>query len=98
MSNNNKHGSFTRMLYYYRVMEPLVYGDYPISMKTNAGVRIPAFTPRESEQLKDSFDFIGVNYYTGINVTDNSDSLKNPLRDFTADTATMFCKYLVSLP
>ncbi|QCE06585.1 beta-glucosidase [Vigna unguiculata] len=71
------------------VMEPLLYGDYPISMKTNAGVRIPAFTPRESEQLKGSFDFIGVNYYTHVNITDNSDSLKNQLRDYSADRAAM---------
>ena len=78
-------------------MEPLQYGDYPISMKKNAGVRIPAFTTRESEQLKGSFDFIGVNYYTHVNITDNSDSLKNQLRDYSADRAAMICKYLVRL-
>ncbi|BAT95707.1 hypothetical protein VIGAN_08248000 [Vigna angularis var. angularis] len=72
------------------VMEPLQYGDYPISMKTNAGVRIPAFTTRESEQVKGSFDFIGVIHYTNINITDNSDTLKNQLRDFNADMAAKF--------
>jgi len=73
-------------------MEPLQYGDYPISMKTNAGVRIPAFTPRESEQVKGSFDFIGVIHYTNINITDNSDALKNQLRDYDADMAAKICK------
>ena len=92
MSKNNKHGSFTSMLCYCRVMEPLQYGDYPISMKTNAGVRIPAFTPRESEQVKGSFDFIGVIHYTNINITDNSDALKNQLRDYDADMAAKICK------
>ncbi|KAK7392317.1 hypothetical protein VNO78_20751 [Psophocarpus tetragonolobus] len=69
------------------IMEPLQHGDYPISMKTNAGARIPAFTNRESEQVKGSYDFIGVIHYTNINVTDNSDILKNQLRDLTADMA-----------
>ncbi|KAG2402923.1 Hydroxyisourate hydrolase [Vigna angularis] len=69
------------------VMEPLQYGDYPISMKKNAGERIPAFTTRESEQLKGSFDFIGLIHYTNVNITDNSDVLKNQLRDFGADMA-----------
>ncbi|KAL5122281.1 Hydroxyisourate hydrolase [Glycine soja] len=69
------------------IMEPLQYGDYPISMKTNAGERIPAFTNHESKQVKGSFDFIGVIHYTNLNVSDNSDALKNQLRDFTADMA-----------
>jgi len=78
-------------------MEPLQYGDYPISMKKNAGVRIPAFTTRESEQLKGSFDFIGVIHYTSVNITDNSDVLKNQLRDYAADWAAMICKYFIRL-
>ncbi|KAG2402922.1 Hydroxyisourate hydrolase [Vigna angularis] len=76
------HSSAARL-----VMEPLQYGDYPISMKKNAGIRIPAFTTRESEQLKGSFDFIGLIHYTNINITDNSDVLKNQLRDYAADMA-----------
>ncbi|WVY98828.1 hypothetical protein V8G54_030987 [Vigna mungo] len=85
------------MLCYCRVMEPLQYGDYPISMKTNAGVRIPAFTTRESEQVKGSFDFIGVIHYTNVNITDNSDTLKNQLRDYNADMAAKICKYFFRL-
>lgn len=76
-------------------MEPLQYGDYPISMKTNAGERIPAFTNHESKQVKGSFDFIGVIHYTNLNVSDNSDALKNQLRDFTADMAANICMYFV---
>jgi len=78
-------------------MEPLQYGDYPISMKTNAGVRIPAFTTRESEQVKGSFDFIGVIHYNSVNITDNYDALKNQLRDFNADMAAKICKYFLKL-
>ncbi|XP_061347355.1 hydroxyisourate hydrolase-like isoform X7 [Gastrolobium bilobum] len=69
------------------IVEPLVHGDYPTSMKTNAGARIPAFTNHESKQVKGSCDFIGVIHYTNVNVTDNSDALKNKLRDYNADMA-----------
>lgn len=79
-------------------MEPLVHGDYPISMKKNAGARIPAFTTRESKQVKGSSDFIGIIHYTSINVTDNSDSLKTNLRDLFADMAVQLVgKYFIIL-
>ncbi|XP_006289725.2 beta-glucosidase 32 [Capsella rubella] len=45
-------------------LSPLVFGDYPESIKTNAGNRLPSFTKEQSMMLKNSFDFIGVNYYT----------------------------------
>ncbi|RYR70747.1 hypothetical protein Ahy_A02g005056 isoform D [Arachis hypogaea] len=72
-----------------RIMEPLVRGDYPVSMKRNAGSRIPAFTSRESEQIKGSADFIGVIHYYNINVTDNPDALNNNLRDYNMDIAAV---------
>ncbi|XP_010497097.1 PREDICTED: beta-glucosidase 32-like, partial [Camelina sativa] len=45
-------------------LNPLVFGDYPETMKTNAGNRLPSFTKEESMIVKNSFDFIGINYYT----------------------------------
>ncbi|XP_027365302.1 hydroxyisourate hydrolase-like [Abrus precatorius] len=69
------------------IMEPFLHGDYPISMKTNAGARIPAFTNHESELVKGSFDFIGLIHYATANVTDNSESLNIKLRDYTGDMA-----------
>ncbi|CAL0320607.1 unnamed protein product [Lupinus luteus] len=69
------------------IMEPLVHGDYPISMKTNVGARMPTFTSRESKLVKGSHDFIGVIHYNNVNVTDNSDILNRKLRDFNADMA-----------
>ncbi|XP_027365303.1 hydroxyisourate hydrolase-like [Abrus precatorius] len=69
------------------IMDPLVHGDYPISMKENAGARIPSFTDRESEQVKGSYDFIGVIFYNSVNVTDNPDALKTRPRDFSLDMA-----------
>lgn len=77
-------------------MEPLMYGDYPISMKRNAGARIPAFTSHESEQVKGSSDFIGVIHYTNVNITDNSEVLNIKLRDYSTDMAAKIRKYLVN--
>ncbi|KAM0941500.1 putative beta-glucosidase [Dioscorea sansibarensis] len=47
-----------------RFMDPLAYGNYPSSMRTIVGNRLPRFTKQEAEIIKGSFDFIGVNYYT----------------------------------
>ncbi|XP_061347356.1 hydroxyisourate hydrolase-like isoform X1 [Gastrolobium bilobum] len=85
------------------ILEPLMHGDYPISMKTTAGARIPAFTSHESEQVKGSCDFIGVIHYTNSNVSDYSDALKNKLRDYSTDMAAwLYCMtnwlYLIQYP
>ncbi|KAL5220339.1 hypothetical protein ABZP36_025052 [Zizania latifolia] len=45
-------------------MDPIVYGDYPGTMRKLVGDRLPAFTAEQSELLKGSYDFIGLNYYT----------------------------------
>ncbi|XP_050203980.1 beta-glucosidase 11-like [Mercurialis annua] len=68
-------------------MNPLVFGDYPETVKRNAGSRIPSFSNYESEQVKGSFDFVGVNYYSTVTIKDNSDVLKSEHRDFMDDMA-----------
>ncbi|KAK8942219.1 Beta-glucosidase 13 [Platanthera guangdongensis] len=45
-------------------MDPLKFGEYPLWMRALVRERLPFFTPEESEKLKDSYDFIGLNYYT----------------------------------
>ncbi|GMN26524.1 hypothetical protein TIFTF001_001340 [Ficus carica] len=45
-------------------IEPLVYGDYPHSMRFLVGKRLPKFTAEEVKLVKGSYDFIGLNYYT----------------------------------
>lgn len=75
-------------------MEPLVYGDYPDIMKKNVGSRIPTFTSVESKHIKSSWDFIGVVHYTVLNITDNSESLNDNIRDYNADMAAItICKF-----
>nr|QWJ73436.1 beta-thioglucoside glucohydrolase 2-2 [Isatis tinctoria] len=44
-------------------MEPLTTGDYPQIMKDTVRGRLPSFSKEESELVKGSYDFIGVNYY-----------------------------------
>ncbi|XP_068641271.1 beta-glucosidase 13-like [Aristolochia californica] len=45
-------------------MDPLTHGEYPETMRDIVGDRLPKFTKEQSDMVKGSFDFIGVNYYT----------------------------------
>ncbi|XP_050897571.1 beta-glucosidase 12 [Lathyrus oleraceus] len=45
-------------------MQPVTTGEYPLSMVSFVGNRLPKFTREQSKILTGSFDFIGVNYYT----------------------------------
>ncbi|KAF5459615.1 hypothetical protein F2P56_019551 [Juglans regia] len=45
-------------------LDPMKTGDYPKSMRTLVGTRLPNFTQNQSDMLKGSYDFIGLNYYT----------------------------------
>lgn len=44
--------------------DPVVFGDYPSSMRERLGARLPAFTAEQSALLKGSVDFLGLNHYT----------------------------------
>ncbi|KAJ8760062.1 hypothetical protein K2173_010918 [Erythroxylum novogranatense] len=45
-------------------MEPLINGDYPHSMRSLVGRRLPKFSEEQFKSVKGSFDFLGLNYYT----------------------------------
>lgn len=47
-----------------RFMEPLVYGDFPKTMRQILKDRLPRWSDEEKNLVKGCFDFIGVNYYT----------------------------------
>ncbi|XP_058227514.1 beta-glucosidase 11-like isoform X2 [Rhododendron vialii] len=68
-------------------VNPLVFGDYPNIVRKNAGTRIPAFTNLESQQVKGSFDFLGLNHYATLYIKDNPNKLNLDIRDFNADMA-----------
>ncbi|KAA8528122.1 hypothetical protein F0562_035625 [Nyssa sinensis] len=45
-------------------MGPIVFGEYPATMRALVRKRLPKFSKIESDLLKGSFDFVGINYYT----------------------------------
>lgn len=47
-----------------RYAEPLVFGDYPKSMRDVVKERQPIFSEEEKKMIKGTMDFIGINYHT----------------------------------
>ncbi|EEF48842.1 beta-glucosidase, putative [Ricinus communis] len=45
-------------------MDPVTNGDYPHTLRSLVGNRLPKFSEEQSEMLKGSIDFLGLNYYT----------------------------------
>lgn len=68
-------------------MHPLVYGEYPSSMREIAGSRMPAFTNSESNQVKGSLDFVGLNFYNTMYVKDQPSGLEMEGTSVMADMA-----------
>lgn len=50
-------------------MDPIYYGDYPESMHEKLGERLPTFSLKDKELLRNSVDFVGLNHYTSRFVT-----------------------------
>ncbi|KAF7824488.1 vicianin hydrolase-like [Senna tora] len=63
--------------------DPIVYGDYPESMKSLVGDRLPKLTKAESKDVKGSYDFVTVNYYTA-NYAENA-PLEAVNKSFSSD-------------
>ncbi|XP_022960676.1 beta-glucosidase 12-like [Cucurbita moschata] len=67
-------------------LHPLVYGDYPTSMRTLVKERLPKFTNEQRILITNSYDFIGINYYTAnyakfdANATSGNTSYVNDIR------------------
>ncbi|XP_043708508.1 beta-glucosidase 22-like isoform X1 [Telopea speciosissima] len=80
------------------LLDPLVFGDYPETVKKNAGSRIPSFTPRQSRQLKGSSDFFALNYYFTMYVKDDPSSLNHDQRDYMRDIAIKLINKARGLP
>ncbi|XP_052728900.1 beta-glucosidase 11 isoform X2 [Vigna angularis] len=74
-------------------MNPFIFGDYPDIMKKNAGSRLPSFTQQESNLVRGSLDFIGINFYYTLYVKDSPDNLKKENRDYLADVSAKFQVY-----
>ncbi|KAL5566538.1 hypothetical protein UlMin_029702 [Ulmus minor] len=82
-------------------MEPVTYGEYPHSMRVLAGNRLAKFTKNESELLKGSLDFLGLNYYTANYAQDapQSNALnKSVLTDSQVNLTTSRNGILIGAP
>ncbi|KAJ6999787.1 hypothetical protein NC653_010513 [Populus alba x Populus x berolinensis] len=55
-------------------MSPLTSGEYPSSMRSLVGERLPKFSKKQAGSIKGSFDFIGLNYYSANYVAHKSQS------------------------
>jgi beta-galactosidase len=55
--------------------DPIYFGHYPASMVERVGERLPRFTQKESELLKGSADFFGLNHYTTMFAADAAGKL-----------------------
>ncbi|KAK6132717.1 hypothetical protein DH2020_033522 [Rehmannia glutinosa] len=51
-------------------LDPLVFGDYPPEMKRYHGSELRKFSSEESELLRESIDFIGINHYSALYAKD----------------------------
>lgn len=64
-SNEDKAAAELALEFFYGwFTDPVVFGDYPESMKNRLGERLPPFTPEQKEMMKGSSDFLGLNHYT----------------------------------
>ena len=68
-------------------MDPLTSGDYPSSMRSLVGSRLPKFTKEQAKLVKGSFDFIGLNYYTS-NYAANAPMSSNARPSYLTDSIT----------
>lgn len=53
-----------------RILDPLIYGDYPPLMREILGTNLPSFGEDEVELVKGSVDFLGINHYTSFYAID----------------------------
>ncbi|CAK8574740.1 unnamed protein product [Lathyrus sativus] len=68
-------------------LNPFIFGEYPEVMKKNVGSRLPYFTTKESNLVKGSIDFLGINFYYAYYVKNNAKSLQKKDRDHASDMA-----------
>ncbi|XP_020207128.2 beta-glucosidase 12, partial [Cajanus cajan] len=78
-------------------MEPLTIGDYPNSMRSLVGSRLPKFSTYEVELVRGSYDFIGLNYYTSYYATD-APELSEDMPSFLTDSRVVLTSERNGIP
>lgn len=82
-----------------RFLEPLVFGDYPSSMRSRVQTRLPRFSKVQSSLLKGSLDFVGINHYTTWYAKDNSSNIIGVLlNDSLADSGAIILRMSITIP
>jgi beta-glucosidase len=67
-----------------------MFGDYPSSMRSRVGSRLPVFTGSQSSLVKGSLDFVGINHYTTYYARNNATNLIGTLlHDAVSDSGTV---------
>lgn len=67
---SRKRDLLFELVYFYRFLDPIVFGTYPIEMYEILGTSLPTFSENDQKKLYDSLDFIGINHYTSLYVKD----------------------------
>ncbi|XP_073220204.1 beta-glucosidase 18-like [Cicer arietinum] len=52
------------------LLDPLVFGEYPVEMRSILGHQLPKFSLKEKSLLRGSLDFIGINNYGALYAKD----------------------------
>ncbi|KAM7495516.1 hypothetical protein LguiB_030125 [Lonicera macranthoides] len=71
-------------------LDPLLLGNYPLSMKKLVDERLPEISPKVSRFLNGSLDFVGINHYTALYAkNDRTRIRKFILQDASSDAAVI---------
>ncbi|CAK9139767.1 unnamed protein product [Ilex paraguariensis] len=71
-------------------LDPLLLGNYPLSMQKLVAERLPEIKPEESRLLLGSLDFVGINHYTTLYArNDRTQIRKFILHDASSDAAVI---------
>lgn len=80
-------------------LDPLYYGQYPSSMKTLVGDRLPELSPDMSKMLIGTLDYVGINHYTTLYArNDRMGIRKFILQDASSDSAVIATPYRSGVP
>lgn len=79
------------MLNFDRFMDPIIFGDYPLSMRNYLGARLPKFTKKQKTLIKGSYDWIGFNHYSTQYAYHTNQTIDN-------DSGVGFTRMLFSIP
>ncbi|XP_059649064.1 beta-glucosidase 12-like [Cornus florida] len=78
-------------------LHPMTYGEYPEIMRSLVKNRLPKFTTTQSKMLRNSYDFLGMNYYTSYYAA-NAMLLTSMNLSMTTDNRVIFSSQKDGVP